>query len=166
MLRLLLLTLAVAASAFSPGTPLTFSPALCLSCREAPRSFGLKRSSVMGNKSSLSAYRVDRSRLNPEQLEALLEVERELTEVFRKYDKNRDGHLTMEEYNQWCYDTKRTARLFTGELRFLNFCKAIGSDPSKGLSLEGLVNLYSKSTQVDSMGRWAGKGSVEGRRWG
>ena len=45
----------------------------------------------------LTAVRaVDRSYMTPEQLETLAEIEADLTEIFRKYDKNRDNHLTME----------------------------------------------------------------------
>lgn len=56
-----------------------------------------------------------------------------LKEIFKSYDKNRDGYLTMDEYNQWCRDTKRAIRVVTTERRFELFCKRIGSDPSKGL---------------------------------
>jgi len=53
----------------------------------------------------------------------------------------------MAEYNQWCVDTYRSGRCFTGELRFKTFCKTIKSDPALGISLEGLVELYCKSDQ-------------------
>ena len=55
--------------------------------------------------------------------------------------------LRRQEYNQWCMDTRRTGRMFTGELRFITFCKGIGSDPALGISFDGLLDLYSKKNQ-------------------
>ena len=37
--------------------------------------------------------------------------------------------------------------MFTGELRFMTFCKGIGSDSALGISYQGLVDLYSKKNQ-------------------
>jgi len=55
--------------------------------------------------------------------------------------------LTKEEYNQWCLDTKRGNRMITTDMRFNLFCKAIKSDPSQGLSLDGLIGLYARPDQ-------------------
>ena len=163
--RLLLVAAAASAAAFSaPVLPLGTSPSRTLprasplrpqvrSCPSSPpRIPTISDCAWQGRVGrQLTVVRVARSpnfeRLTPEQQEAVLAIEAELTEVFRKYDKNRDGHLTMEEYNQWCLDTSRAYRMFTGELRFLAFCKTIKSDPAKGLSLQGLVELYSKADQ-------------------
>ena len=165
--RLLLVAAAASAAAFSaPVLPLGTSPSRTLprasplrpqvrSCPSSPPRIPTTRISDCAWQGrvgrQLTVVRVARSpnfeRLTPEQQEAVLAIEAELTEVFRKYDKNRDGHLTMEEYNQWCLDSSRAYRMFTGELRFLAFCKTIKSDPAKGLSLEGLVELYSKADQ-------------------
>ena len=45
--------------------------------------------------------------------------------VFQKYDRNRDGHLTMEEYNQWQIDSGKVQRVFTTQIRFDRFCRSI-----------------------------------------
>jgi hypothetical protein len=45
----------------------------------------------------MRASRVDRSLLTPEQLEVVLEIEDELKRIFKKYDKNRDGCVPLEE---------------------------------------------------------------------
>lgn len=48
-----------------------------------------------------------------------------LTDMFNKYDKNRDGYLTKEEYNQWCMDTGRGVRMITTDIRYTAFCKVL-----------------------------------------
>jgi hypothetical protein len=58
-----------------------------------------------------------------EQDEQMEMVKTQLTDMFKKYDKNHDGYLTMEEYNQWCVDTKRGIRQITTEYRYKAFCK-------------------------------------------
>jgi len=45
----------------------------------------------------MRASRVDRSLLTPEQLEVVLQIEDELKQIFKKYDKNRDGCVPLEE---------------------------------------------------------------------
>jgi len=43
----------------------------------------------------MRASRVDRSLLTPEQLEVVLQIEDELKQIFKKYDKNRDGCVPL-----------------------------------------------------------------------
>ena len=43
----------------------------------------------------MRASRVDRSLLTPEQLEVVLQIEDELKQIFKNYDKNRDGCVPL-----------------------------------------------------------------------
>ena len=142
-----LAALTASARAFIPAVPPAADAMSLLRPRAAPWASRCSPSALANRPSVALAARVDRSRLTPEQLETLEVIEAELKTIFQKYDRNRDGHLTMEEYNTWCMENNRSSRLFTGELRFQTFCKTIGSDPSKGLSIDGLVDLYAKPTQ-------------------
>jgi hypothetical protein len=63
--------------------------------------------------------------LTPEQQSESERIKRELQVVFQKYDRNRDGHLTMEEYNQWQIDSGKVQRVFTTQIRFDRFCRSI-----------------------------------------
>uniref|UniRef100_A0A6U4W2U4 EF-hand domain-containing protein n=1 Tax=Hemiselmis andersenii TaxID=464988 RepID=A0A6U4W2U4_HEMAN len=65
-----------------------------------------------------------------------------IKDIFAAYDKQRKGYLTQAEYNQWLMDTKRGGRVIDNEFRWFKFVERTKGDPSKGVTEQGLVDLY------------------------
>mmetsp|Transcript_52574 Transcript_52574/g.125202 ORF Transcript_52574/g.125202 Transcript_52574/m.125202 type:complete len:201 (+) Transcript_52574:95-697(+) len=112
-----------------------------------PRSF--QRASVLWQPRAAACTLNTRMALTPEQEVEFGRICKELQVVFKKYDKNKDGHLTMMEYNQWQTDAGKSYKIFLTANRFDRFCsKSLGSDPKRGMSYDGLVKLYSTPDQI------------------
>eukprot|EP00961_Rhodomonas_salina_P267397 3613005-Rhodomonas_salina.2 len=85
--------------------------------------FGAALPLAKGTRRGGARSMVAQQKLTPELEEEAAMIKKKLEKLFKEYDKNRDGYLTLEEYNQWCVDTKRGIRQLTTDIRYRAFCK-------------------------------------------
>ena len=89
----------------------------------------------------MRASRVDRSLLTPEQLEVVLQIEDELKQIFKKYDKNRDGCVPLlKRKKQKSYEFRKACMHAVRELR--HWRKGVHEDNSENKNTHEYKNKY------------------------